>query len=271
VDYDDVLANMTRWTGSEDNVRALVLTGSAAAGTTHPLSDRDIEVYVTDVAAPLTDDSWWSVLGEVLVVERLHAPGWYPSRIVYYVGGKLDLSVIRVQELRAVVHDRPFVVLLDKDDRTGELALGRPQQSLPSAAEFDQALHWGYAAALMCAKAVVREEMRMAKVRDQGLKEQLLLLIEWDHRLRYGPDVDTRYLGTRIWQWMDVDVQDALRHCWRHFDAEDTAVALRAAVRLFADLSLRIAGQLGYAPFHHARLHVEIDDILSRRTEPSAH
>jgi aminoglycoside 6-adenylyltransferase len=74
VDHDDVLDRLTRWAGGDPNVRALVLTGSAAAGAPHPLSDRDLEVYVDDPTPLLDDDSWWSELGEVLVVERLHAP-----------------------------------------------------------------------------------------------------------------------------------------------------------------------------------------------------
>lgn len=123
----------------------------------------------------------------------------------------------------------------------------------------------------MCAKAAVRDELWMAKVRDQGSEEQLLLLIEWDHRARCGPDYDTRYLGTRMRQWMDQDVQAALDDCWGHFDAADTAAALRASIALFARLAHRTAARLGFAPFHHDRLRAEIDDILGLRPELAAY
>lgn len=201
-----MIGTLTHWADAHDNVRALLLTGSAAAGQTHPLSDRDLEVYVEDLAPVLADDSWWDQLGEVLVVERLHAPGWFPSRVVYYAGGKLDLTVIPAGQIAFIPRDRPFRVLVDKDGHASALSLTSPTSALPSAGEFEQALHWGYAAALMCAKAAVREELWMAKVRDRDLKEQLLLLIEWDHRARYGAGVDVRYLGTRMRQWMDPDV-----------------------------------------------------------------
>ncbi|WP_432575051.1 aminoglycoside 6-adenylyltransferase [Kineococcus sp. SYSU DK005] len=267
MDYDDVLEALTRWASAEDGVRALVLTGSAAAGQAHPLSDRDLEVYALDSAPLLADDSWWDGLGEVLVVERLHAPGWYPSRLVYYAGGKLDLAVIPIEQITSLRRDRPFQVLLDKDGRASALSLTAATPALPSADDVEQALHWGYAAALMCAKAAVREELWMAKVRDRDLKEQLLLLIEWDHRARHGPGFDTRHLGTGMGRWMDADVRAELQRCWGRFDAVDTAAALRASVALFARLAVRLSERLGLAPFAHERLRAEIEDILSTRPD----
>ena len=262
-----MINTFTLWAQRQENVRALVLTGSAAAGQAHPLSYSDIDVYVHYTDPLLKNDSWWDQLGEVLVVERLHAPGWFPSRIVYYAGGKLDLTVIPVEQITSIQRDRPFQVLLDKDEHAPALSLAPLCSALPAAHDYEQALHWGYAAALMCAKEVVREELWMAKVRDRDLKEQLLRLIEWDHRARYGTQVDVRYLGTRMRQWMDFDVQEALDACWGHFDAADTAAALRASMALFARLAVRVADQLAFEDFDHERLRTEVDVILSTRSE----
>lgn len=267
MDYDAVVDTLTSWCRQQETVRVLLLTGSAVTGGTHPLSDRDLEFYVEDPAPLLTDDSWWNRLGEVLVVERLDAPGWFPSRVVYYVGGKLDLTVIPVDRLTSIPRDRPFRVLLDKDGRTQDLSVTPATSAPPSVEEFEQALHWGYAAALMCAESAVRDELWMAKVRDRDLKAQLLRLIEWDHRSRHGAEVDVRYLGTRMRQWMDQDVQDALDACWARFDAVDTAASLRASVTLFARLALRLADRLGSNAFDHARIRTEIEGILAMRPE----
>jgi len=92
MDYDRVLAGLADWATTDPNVRALVVTGSAAADETHPLSDRDVEVYARDVAPLLDDETWWSALGEVLVVERTENERAQPTRLVYYVGGKLDFT-----------------------------------------------------------------------------------------------------------------------------------------------------------------------------------
>ncbi len=255
VDYDKAIDTLVAWARENSNVRAMVLTGSAAAHETHPLSDRDIEVYAADPAPLLSDDSWWDQLGKVLVVERLPNPGWHPSRLVYYVGGKLDLSVIQADVLPAMRHERPFTVLLDKDGHSASLRQTRVRASLPDEAMFHEQLNLGYAAALMCAKSVVRDEPWSSKIRDRDLKATLLTLIEWDHLVRYGLDYDVRFLGSRMRQWMDVDVQQALEECWGGFGAVDSAAALRASIALFTKLAKRIAGSLGFQPFDHSGVH----------------
>jgi aminoglycoside 6-adenylyltransferase len=168
VDYDNAIRSLTAWAHSSGNVRAMVMTGSGAAGEPHPLSDRDIEIYARDPAPLLADDSWWDRLGDVLVVERLADPNWHPSRLVYYVGGKLDLTVIRADVLPTMSHERPITVLVDKDGLTDSLNMKVAGPSLPDEAAFQEQLNWGYAAALMCAKAIVRDEPWSSKIRDKG-------------------------------------------------------------------------------------------------------
>lgn len=245
----------------------MVMTGSAAAGETHPLSDRDIEIYANDPAPLLADDSWWDQLGDVLVVERLATPNWHPSRLVYYVGGKLDLTVIRADALPTTRYERPFTVLVDKDGLSDPLNIKAAGTSLPDEAAFQEQLNWGYAAALMCAKAIVRDEPWSSKIRDRDLKASLLAFIEWDHHVRHGIDYDVRFLGSGMRNWMDADVQQALELCWGHFDAADSAKALRASIALFAKLGKRISGGLGFQPFDHGRVHREIDSILAMQAE----
>lgn len=265
MDYLKVIADLTEWARHTDSVRAVVMTGSAAANDTHPLSDRDIEIFTTDVPGLLADESWWSGLGEVLVVERLENPGWHPTRLIYYAGGKLDFTLIPAAGLAGIVRQRPFQVLVDKDGVASSLPCTSPQGEQPDAVQFDECIHFAYAAALMCAKAIVREELWSAKIRDSDFKEQLLTMIEWDHRARYGLDFDTRYLGTRMNDWADADVCAALLSCWGHFDAEDTMVALRNSIDLFAKLATRTASILDLPGFDHRRLAAEVETILARR------
>ena len=75
---------------------------------------------------------------------------------MYYIGGKLDLTVIRADVLQTIRHERPFTVLVDKDGVTRSLHLAAAGTSLPDEAAFHEQLNWGCAAALMCAKAIVR-------------------------------------------------------------------------------------------------------------------
>ncbi|MFD6198804.1 aminoglycoside 6-adenylyltransferase [Mycobacteriaceae bacterium NPDC060252] len=267
MNYGEVLEKLVVWATEVDAVRAVIVTGSAAHGDAHPLSDRDIELYASDPDDLADEDSWWTSLGEVLVVERLEdEDSGYQTRLIYYAGGKLDFTLIPAEDLADMAHDRPFQVLVDKDGQAPDpTAVSAPQGELPDQEEFEESVHWGYAAALMCAKAVVRDELWSAKLRDQDLKEELLRIIEWDHRVRYGTAHDTRYLGTRMNSWMDADIRDEVEGCWAHFDADDTVNALRRTVDLFARLSERTGAALGFEPFRHERLRREIEQILSLR------
>ncbi|MEA9984675.1 aminoglycoside 6-adenylyltransferase [Subtercola sp. RTI3] len=265
MDYDNAIEQLVEWALKNAVVRGVILTGSGSTGETHPLSDRDAEIYTTDPASLLSDDSWWARLGEVLVVERLDMPGWYPSRLVYYVGGKLDLTVIPAAAISEVPRQRPFTVLLDKDNAA---AHPEPDEVIglhPSESDFDERLNWAYAAALMCAKAIARDEPWSSKIRDRDLKHSLLVMIEWDHRARYGLEFDVRFLGSGMRQWMDRGVQDALEKCWARFDSDDSERALLATVALFAALSTRVAVTLRFAPFDHERVSAEIAAVLSSR------
>ncbi|WP_234795569.1 aminoglycoside 6-adenylyltransferase [Mycobacteroides saopaulense] len=267
VNYGEVLEKLVAWAAETDAVRAVIVSGSGADGDAHPLSDRDIELYASDPDDLADDDSWWSALGEVLVVERLEdEDSGYATRLIYYAGGKLDFTLIPHEDLSTVTHDRPFQVLLDKDgDAPDPGSMSTPDGELPDEEEFQECVHWGYAAALMCAKAVVRDELWSAKLRDQDLKDELLRIIEWDHRVRYGTAHDTRYLGTRMNSWMDADIRDELQDCWSRFDGDDTVNALRRTVDLFARLATRTGAALEFESFSHTRLHREIAEILALR------
>lgn len=262
MDYESVLGTLTTWASGHEDVRALVLTGSAAAGATHPLSDRDIEVFTTDVPALLDDDSWWANLGEVLVVERLENEDDDPTLLIYYAGGKLDFTLLSAERLRGREYSRPFEVLLDKDAAGATVSLAESITEPPSAEEFDESVNWAWAAALMQAKAIVRDEPWSAKLRDQDLKAELLRMVEWDHRARYGQNIDTRYLGTGMRQWMDADIQRALERCWAGLDARETTTALLATTALYRTLAERTASAIGLPAFDHERVEAELGTIL---------
>jgi aminoglycoside 6-adenylyltransferase len=184
----------------------------------HALSDLDVELYVKQPATLLDHDAWYGEFGEILVVEALPNPGWHPTRLVYYVDGKIDFMIGPVGALRTTRYVRPFRVLLDKDHATDTLAAASPLETLPpNEASYRECNNWFYAAALMCAKCVVRYDPWQAKFRDWDLKQQLIRMIEWDHKTRYGWSYDTWSRGKRLRQWIDADVFAALDDCWAGF------------------------------------------------------
>jgi aminoglycoside 6-adenylyltransferase len=244
----------------------LIVTGSVARAATDALSDIDLELYVTDPGLLLDTTAWYEAFGQVLVVEALPNPWWHPTRLVNYVGGKVDFMIASVSDLVIATYRRPFRVLVDKDHGTEHLHVEpKGPRPAPSAEEFLECVHWFYAETLMAAKCIVRDELWMAMSRDAEAKAMLLRMLEWDHRSRYGANYDTWYLGTHWREWMDQDIQTALTKCWSGWDPEQSATALTDTIDLFALVSERTAGALGQEPFDHKKVSTEVQRILALR------
>ncbi len=265
VDHRRALDDLVAWASSNDNIRLLVLTGSLARNPeeSDPLSDVDVELYVRQPATLLESRYWYSTFGDVLAVEELENEGWHPTRLVYYVDGKIDFMIAPVNALdQGVSYVRGFRVLIDKDGLGARLSGDAASATPPTAEEFRRCVDWFAAAAIMTAKAVVRDEPWMAKRRDEDLKEELLRMTEWDHRSRHGWGFDTWHLGVHMRTWMDADVQASLERCWGRFALGETAAALEASIRLFERLGRRTANALGVGGFDLRPVRTEVDRIL---------
>ena len=266
MDQRAVLERVVAWAQQDNNIRAVVLTGSVGRGDEafDELSDLDIELYVTDPSVLLETDAWYHQFGEVLVVEALENPGWHPTRLVYYADGKIDFMIAPTGVLaEGVFYDRPFRVAVDKDSVAGSF---RPspgeQQHPPSVSEFLQCVHWFYAAAIMWAKYLARDDPWAAKLRDWESKGQLLIMLEWDHKVRKGWDYDTWYNGTHLREWMDADLIHAVEACWCGLSLHDSVRALRASVSLFDVVSTRTGITLGIEPFDATRVRQRVERLL---------
>ncbi|MGD1012279.1 MAG: aminoglycoside 6-adenylyltransferase [Acidimicrobiales bacterium] len=266
MDHDRVLGEILRWAAEEENVRAVVLTGSAALGPEFldDLSDLDVELYANDPSRLLGETAWYEQFGEVLAVEALLNPGWWPTRLVQYVGGKVDFMVGPVDALGTAPYHRRFRVLLDKDKLAEDLPRDEKPEEPPVAAAFEECTNLFYSAVLMCAKCVVRDEPWLAKLRDWDAKQQLLAMIEWDHKARHGWSYETWYNGKNLQNWADADVRAALGQCWGPFELSETADALIETVALFETLSSRTARVLGLEKPDTSRVRAELRGILAR-------
>ena len=93
MDQARVLDDVVAWATDDLNVRLVVVTGSFALGDHDELSDLDIELYVRETHPLLEETAWFERFGDVLVTEALENPDWHPTRLVYYVDGKIDFMI----------------------------------------------------------------------------------------------------------------------------------------------------------------------------------
>jgi aminoglycoside 6-adenylyltransferase len=262
-----VLDEVRSWATDDDNIRLVVLTGSFAHGTgaIDDLSDLDIELYVLDPRPLLEHRDWYRRFGEVLVVEELENPDWHPTRLIYYDEGKIDFMIASIDVAEGGVgYSRPYRIVTDKDSLGDHLHReADPESRPPTAREVETCINWFFAAALMWAKAVVRDEPWSAKVREWEANNQLLQMIQWDHRARHGWDYDTWYLGAHMREWMDADIVTRLQTCWADFTMPSMAYAVSASIALFEEVAARVEAALGLDPFDSGPVRAKVGRTLS--------
>jgi aminoglycoside 6-adenylyltransferase len=243
------------------------LTGSVARGdgAFDQLSDLDVELYVNEPAVLLGQSTWYEQFGDVLVVEALDNPGWHPTRLVYYADGKIDFMIAPAQVLAVgVAYDRQFRVLLDKDHIPNAFRQRAPREDdRPTPNQFLDCVHRFYAAALMWAKYLVRNDPWATRVRDWDSKNQLLQMAEWNEKARKGWDLDTWTQGQRPREWADPALVSQLDACWSGVSRDDSARALLNSISIFGRLSSQVAIALGIPPFDNNAVRTEIDRLLA--------
>jgi aminoglycoside 6-adenylyltransferase len=264
VDQARVLDDVVAWARDDPNVRLVVVTGSFARGDHDELSDLDVELYVRETHPLLEETGWYERFGEVLATEALENPEWHPTRLVYYVDGKIDLMIAPVSVLSdGVVYDGQYLVPVDKDGRADRLEPAVGVQP-PSADEFRRCVDWFYAAALQYAKAVVREDPWPVKARDADLKAQLLQMLEWEHGVRSGWASRPPHNGSRIAEWAAPDIAPAIADCWADFLLRASREALRNSIQLFNRVSERVATSLVFDAQPAQRASDEVQRLLTR-------
>lgn len=71
--HASLIARITAWADSDENIRALIMTGSATRGqgAVDRFSDRDIEIIARDRQALLATDAWLHAIAPVWVALAL--------------------------------------------------------------------------------------------------------------------------------------------------------------------------------------------------------
>ena len=256
-DHAALIERIVAWAEADDNIRALVMTGSAARNpdTVDRFSDRDIEIIARDPTLLATDDAWIHAIAPVWVSLPLGDPGGF-ARLVFFEGGrKVDFGVMDRSHMDRRIarrqlddlYERGYRVLLDKDGLTTGLPEptgGSPRHTLPSEAELaDTVTEFWFEAAHM-PTYLTRGDLWVVKFRDWTMKQMLLRMLEWHALATRGEETDVWHIGTKMKRWVDAETWDELQHVFGRFDRKDSWHALVAMMRLFSRLTHETATAL---------------------------
>jgi aminoglycoside 6-adenylyltransferase len=164
-------------------------------------------------------------------------------------------------------HARPFEVIVDKDGVVSTILAAAAEATTSYSEEnFFEIVHWFWAGTLMCAKAVARDELWIAMTRTFDTNQNLLRMIEWDHKLRYGWSYDTWFGGKYFRRWADLDVVSDVERCFAKMGTTEMAEALVFSMDLFERLAVRTGQTIAAPIFNHGKVRAEVHTILAAHT-----
>ena len=266
------MRTITQWARHNDNIRALVVTGSLARhdGTSDHFSDLDLQVITPDVKRFTVNDKWLNELGEVWIRFPLNRD--LPYRLVWFRGGtKVDFQFLDVGHLHAILagadlpdeYMRGYHVILDKDDLFRGLAPSPrvfPQPAPPSVAALEETINEFWFEAIHVAQLIRRREFWVVKHREWTMKCNLLRLLEWHAHSKSKEPINTWQLGRRVSLWADKQSTGALTRIWGGWEAQSLWQALFTQLTLFRRLTLELSQALDYE--YDDNTHQEINNYI---------
>jgi aminoglycoside 6-adenylyltransferase len=259
------------WAHTEEIIRVMIIEGSRARNdhAVDRFSDYDLNLYVTDVARYTEDDTWIEQIGPIWAMEKETDPEGEATRLVLFEGGyDIDFKLLPVTLLHRFIrqqtlpddYHRGYTVVLDKDGITAQL----PQPSYkaipkkkPGEEEFLYAVNVFWFELFHLVKYLHREDLWHVKLRDAGIKNRLLQMIEWHAQASHHWDYDTWIVGKYMQSWVEPEVWQAFFEIFARFDKKDSWRAVCALIPLYRRLAGETARQLNY-PYPH-----EMDKAIS--------
>lgn len=252
---NELLEKIMHWARSNDNITALIMTGSRSRtdNMLDEFSDFDLELIAKDRDLLSKDDRWLRLFADIWTVLALDEGQEDPTRLVIYDGGhKVDFTLAdrhRVANMVASkklnsLYERGYRVLIDKEAITQGLPQptgASPVVALPNQDEFKAVIREFWFEASHMPRYLLRNELWVVKFRDWTMKSQLLRMLEW-HSIATSDDaVDVWYIGSHMHDWVDSQTWSDVQNVFSRFDARDSWRGLLAAMSLFGRLGQEIA------------------------------
>jgi aminoglycoside 6-adenylyltransferase len=264
-----MIPTLVQWGAAREAIRAMLLTSTRAVpdAAVDVLSDYDVILVVDDIHPFVSDRSWLSDFGEVLVVywDQVHPDPVFGieqcGNVTQYADGlKIDFTLWSVAQFQRIVAapvldaelDAGYRVLLDKDGLTEAMRAPTfkaylPQ--LPSLELYEITVNDFLTDAPYVAKCLWRDELFPAKWSlDYDMKHVYLRqMLEWRAGLEHGWSKPVGSLGKGLKKLLPPATWVRVEQCYAGASMADNWQALAHTLAVFREIAQDVGGQLGYA------------------------
>lgn len=271
---EEVLKEVIDWAEKNDDVRAVLLTGSRASpeNITDALSDYDIELAVNNATYYLTSEDWLSVFGNVLAIIREDE---LSLRLVLFEDFRIDFRIHSLIDFPSYINqvelprhlNAGFTVLLDKDKITANAQLpnykffvvNRPTQKQFSKTVTDFLWDTTYVA-----KCLWRNELFYAKNMSDNIIRFSYTekIVEWYLGVQNKWEISPGKHGRFFKRLLDAEIWLELESTFAGSGLKENWISLFATLKLFRRLAKAVAENLDY-PYPEA-LDLKITGYLEK-------
>lgn len=253
---EDMLALILNIAKEDDNIRAVLLSGSRANPDCpkDAYQDFDIVYFVKDVA-PYWDNMAWieEKFGKPALVQRpesmqLIAPdndGNYVYLMVFPDGNRIDLTITA-----SVYEDdgEPAILLLDKDGTFPEIKV-KPDfwyVKMPNQKCFSDCCNEFHWCLNNVAKGIARDELSYVMEMNHIVRDMLILMLEWYVGTQYNFAVSVGKSGKYFKKYLPTELYERFAKTYSDADYEHIWAAAFEMLYLFGVVAREVAEKLGF-------------------------
>lgn len=248
----------------DEHIRAVYMNGSR----TNPNAEKDILrdydiVYAVDKTKPYyEDESWLSVFGDILYMQRPDAIDASVGRecdfdksycwlMIFNDGNRIDLHVQTIEEcLKDIADDTLCMVLLDKDGILPDIKESSDEGyyvKKPDEAEYAAVCSEFWWCLNNVVKGLYRYEIPYAQdMLNIYVRTQLIKVLSWKAGVLNEWKVSTGKSGKYLYRWLDEDEWERLLMTYSGGMAGEMWQAVDIMCDLFEKTAIFVADKLGY-------------------------
>jgi aminoglycoside 6-adenylyltransferase len=257
----NILEKIISWTNRNDQVRALILSGShAGKGKTDQLSDYDLAFYGSGFDF-INDDRWLTEIEQywICIHDHFDFRGYdIPSRLTIFDStSKVDFSFHPLELLRQLANTEKlpdcyqigYKILLDKD---GTLTKMKEPGMIgfiikkPDAEEFRKNTDEFWFEVYHVAKYLYRGDLWTSKSRDWDSKERLRQMLQWNESGKRNWNFSAKDNGKEMKDWIDKNIWEKLGACFGRFEPEESWQTLDNTIKIYREVAMETANRLAY-------------------------
>jgi aminoglycoside 6-adenylyltransferase len=272
----EVLEEITSWAERDNDVRAVMLTGSRANlhARADLLSDYDIEIAVNNADRFLESEEWLSAFGDIITI--IYVNDVFTLRMVLYKDYvRIDFRIYTIDNFKQYLTqsilpehwDAGYKVLSDKDKLTVKLkspAYNAFIITKPVEKEFLSIVTDFWWDVTYVAKSLWRNELFYAKYMMEHVIRfsYLQKMIEWYAGLQNDWKITTNKHGRFFKQSLDNETWMELEKTFAGNVIEENWEALFISLELFSRLASSIANKLDYS--YPRKLEIEMTAYIKK-------